>query len=90
MMRDWDDAFANFPYISGSEKLPQIWAGRAAAYRPSLHSCQDDIPYGAGPCQRMDLVQPEDEPKGLLLTPVLRSRKESHRTWRYRWPTKTK
>lgn len=67
MMRDWDDAFANFPYIPGSEKLPQIWADRAAAYRRSLHDLREDISYGTAARQRMDLIAPGGETKGLAV-----------------------
>ena len=32
-MRDWDDAFNNIGHVEGSEALPGLWAGQAAAYR---------------------------------------------------------
>jgi hypothetical protein len=42
-MRDWDDAYANSAHVPGSDKLPALWAERAAAYRASLKSFKPDI-----------------------------------------------
>jgi len=42
-MRDWDDAYANSAHIPGADKLPALWAERAAAYRAGLKAgvCPD-------------------------------------------------
>lgn len=32
-MRDWDDAYANSAHIPGSDKMPGLWAERAAAWK---------------------------------------------------------
>lgn len=66
-MRDWDDAYANGAHVPGSEKLPALWAERAAAYRAGLTGLRTDIAYGAGERQRLDLVMPEGTPKGLVV-----------------------
>ena len=66
-MRDWDDAFANMAYVEGSEKLPEIWAGRAAAYRAGLSELEQDIHYGTSERERFDLIWPEGEAKGLAV-----------------------
>ncbi|WP_448956734.1 alpha/beta hydrolase [Labrys neptuniae] len=66
-MRDWDDAFSNMAYIPGSEHLPPIWAAQAAAYRKSLPSLREDIAYGAAARQKLDLILPDGEAKGLAV-----------------------
>lgn len=66
-MRDWDDAFANMAHISGSAALPAHWAAEAAAYRASGVFVAEDIPYGSGDRERLDIVWPEGTPKGLAV-----------------------
>ena len=66
-IQDWDDAFANMAHIAGSEKLPQFWTDRAAAYRASGVKVDQDIPYGDHPREKFDLVWPEGTPKGLVV-----------------------
>jgi acetyl esterase/lipase len=66
-MRDWDDAYANSAHIAGSDKLPELWAARAAAYRAGLTAFRPDIAYGAAERQRLDLILPDGEPKGLVV-----------------------
>lgn len=66
-MRDWDDAYANTAHVPGSEKLPAMWAERAAAYRAALRAFHPDIAYGTTERQRFDLVLPDGEPNGLVV-----------------------
>lgn len=66
-IKDWDDAFANMAHVAGSEKLPQLWADSAAAYRASGVKMDQDIPYGDHPREKFDLIWPDDTPVGLLV-----------------------
>jgi acetyl esterase/lipase len=66
-MRDWDDAYANSAHVPGSDKLPALWAARAAAYRAGLDPSHLDIPYGRGERQSFDLVMPDGDSKGLVV-----------------------
>ncbi len=66
-MRDWDDAYANSAHVPGSDKLPALWTERASAYRAGLKSFRGDIPYGSGERQRLDLILPDGEAKGLVV-----------------------
>lgn len=65
--QDWDDAFANMAHVAGSEKLPQVWTQRAAAYRASGVRVDQDIAYGAHTREQFDLVWPDETPKGLVV-----------------------
>jgi len=67
MMRDWDDAYANSAHIPGSDKLPALWAERAAAYRAALTGFRPDIAYGSAERQRLDLILPDGDSKGLVV-----------------------
>jgi acetyl esterase/lipase len=66
-IQDWDDAFANMAHIAGSEKLPQFWAERAAAYRSGDVKIDLDVRYGDQPREKFDLVWPDETPKGLVV-----------------------
>ena len=66
-MRDWDDAYANSAHVPGSDKLPALWAERAAAYRAGLNGFRSDIAYGSGERQRFDLILPDGEANGLVV-----------------------
>jgi arylformamidase len=66
-MRDWDDAYANSAHVPGADKLPLLWAERAAAYRAGLAAFRPDIAYGSAERQRLDLVLPDGDPKGLVV-----------------------
>ena len=65
--RDWDDAFANMAYVEGAETLPSFWAERATAYRAGAVRVDVDIPYGDSPRERLDIVWPDEKPKGLAV-----------------------
>lgn len=60
---DWDDAFANPPYISGAADYPARWAAEAAAFRAAQPGAALDRPGGAG----FDLFRPEGAPRGLVV-----------------------
>ena len=64
---DWDDAYANMAHIPGSDALPAKWAADAATYRASGVSVEEDIAYGPGARQKLDIVWPEGTPKGLAV-----------------------
>jgi acetyl esterase/lipase len=65
--RDWDDAFSNMAHVDGSEKLPAFWADRAARYRASGVRLDEDIRYGDADRELMDIVWPDEAPKGLAV-----------------------
>lgn len=65
-MLDWDDAYANMAHVPGSGDLPAHWAAEAAAYRASV-TVEEDIAYGDGARQKLDIVWPEGTPKGLAV-----------------------
>nr|WP_309502891.1 alpha/beta hydrolase [uncultured Roseovarius sp.] len=65
-----DDAYANMPYIPGSETYPGRWAAAAAAYRAELGESERarlDISHGASERAAFDLFLPEETPKGLCV-----------------------
>ncbi len=66
-IKDWDDAFANMAHVAGSEKLPQLWADSAAAYRAGGVKVDQDIAYGDHPREKFDLVWPDVTPRGLVM-----------------------
>ena len=65
--RDWDDAYANMAYVAGSAELPAHWAAEAATYRASSVRVEEDIAYGDGDRERLDIVWPDGDPKGLAV-----------------------
>ena len=64
---DFSDAYANMKYVQGSDALPDLWAGDAENYRNSGISIEQDIPYGDGDRQKLDIVFPDGKPKGLAV-----------------------
>lgn len=67
---DYDDAYANAPYIPGAEDYPPRWAEAAAAYRRQLSvegRARLGLMYGHGTRNALDLFLPMDRPKGLLV-----------------------
>ncbi len=66
-MTNWDTAFDNMGHVAGSAELPAFWAERAQAYRSTTPGIETDIPYGAHPREKFDLVLPEGSPKGLVV-----------------------
>lgn len=63
---DYDDAYANVPYIPGGAEYPAKWAEQAAEFRAGAKA-RLDVPYGDHPRQRFDLFLPEGEAKGLFV-----------------------
>ena len=66
-MKDWDDAYANMAHVSGSAEMPAHWAAEAARYRASGVKVEEDIAYGEGARQKLDIVWPEGRPIGLAV-----------------------
>ncbi|WP_341211190.1 alpha/beta hydrolase [uncultured Limimaricola sp.] len=60
-----DEAYANASHIPGGMAYPDRWAEAAAAFRAS-HPAQE-IAYGGGARQRLDLFRPEGEAKGTVV-----------------------
>jgi hypothetical protein len=69
-MTDWDDAYSNAAYISGSDRWPTAWDEPAREFRTAMLAAgrvQLDLPYGAHARQRFDLFLPAGKPAGLLV-----------------------
>ena len=69
MIVDWDDAYANAPYIPGGDGYPERWREAAAGFRAALapDRLRAGLAYGPHPRQRIDLFLPEGRPHGLLV-----------------------
>jgi arylformamidase len=67
---DWDDAYANGPYIAGGADYPDRWAAAAADFRRAL-LCENraDLDRGYGPAERnrYDVFLPAGSPAGTLV-----------------------
>lgn len=63
---DWDDAYANMPYVPGSDALPARWAAQAEAFRAS-GVAMETVRYGAGPRCEMDVLRTVEPPLGLMV-----------------------
>lgn len=67
---DWDDAYANAPYIPGAAAYPDRWAREAAAFRAQLEAegrAALGQPYGSSERQQFDLFTPLGAPQGLCV-----------------------
>jgi acetyl esterase/lipase len=67
---DWDDAFANAPYIPGGADYPERWAAEAAEYRAveqSVGRAMLNLAYGPGARNVYDLFYPAGRPEGLVV-----------------------
>ncbi|MGR3433526.1 MAG: alpha/beta hydrolase [Shimia sp.] len=62
---DWDDAYANGPYILEGDAYPQRWATRAAAYRD--RNPPERFAYGPGDRDWLHLFAPESPSAGLAV-----------------------
>lgn len=62
---DWDDAYANAPYIAGGADYPARWLRAAEAFRATTPP--EDLSYGAHPRERIDLFRPLETPQGLVV-----------------------
>ncbi|MEZ5478452.1 MAG: alpha/beta hydrolase [Thiolinea sp.] len=63
---DWDDAYANAPYIPQAERYRPAWAEQAAQFRAE-HRHDADLSYGNGEREKLDLFHPATEAQGLLV-----------------------
>ncbi len=63
---DYDDAYANAPYIPGADDYPGKWQDRAAAFRANARA-RPDLAYGPHPRQKFDLFLPEGAAQGLVV-----------------------
>ena len=67
---DWDDAYANAPYIKGGDAFPARWAEKANAFR-ALRQAHDaarlDIAYGGNPRETFDLFTSKGPTNGLVV-----------------------
>lgn len=68
-INDWDDAYANAPYIPGGEAWPERWVAQAEAFRRSdiARAATYDVEYGSDPRQKFDLFRPDGPSKGLMV-----------------------
>ena len=67
---EMDDAYANGPYVEGSETFPDRWAAAAAAFREKLQAdgrAQVGVRYGESSRQVYDLFLPDGSPEGLCV-----------------------
>jgi arylformamidase len=67
---DWDDAYANTPYIPQGASYPARWIERATAFREALTAAgraRIDLAYGPAPRNRLDLFLPDADCKGLVV-----------------------
>ncbi len=67
---DYDDAYANGPYIAGADDYPPRWlkaSGDWAFIQGTEGRRRDGLPYGDSARQRFDLFYPEGAAKGLMV-----------------------
>jgi acetyl esterase/lipase len=65
---DWDDAYANRPYIPGAQAYIDGWPAAGAAFRATREGrMRLGLPYGPHERQRFDLFLPDADPVGLLV-----------------------
>ncbi len=67
---NWDDAYANTPYIPGAETYPEWWADKARQFRAEMREkgkSKTGISYGASKRQAFDLFYPDTPSKGLVV-----------------------
>lgn len=70
MITDWDDAYANAPYVEAAEDFDGIWTEKAAAFRDEMtkgNRARIGIKYGRHEREAFDLFLPEGKPKGLAV-----------------------
>lgn len=67
---DLDDAYANGKYIAGADEFPPRWAAKAKDLRDRLAAqgrAKLDLAYGPHPRNRLDILLPDQPPKGLVV-----------------------
>jgi len=62
---DYDDAYANAPYIDGAEDYPPRW--QAASAQWAATATRKTVSYGAGDRQALDLFYPATHARGLVV-----------------------
>lgn len=70
MITDWDDAYANAPYIDDAENIIASWPTDARAFRDEMRAKRRlllSTPYGDHPRETFDLFLPATKPKGLVV-----------------------
>ncbi|MFK7855312.1 MAG: alpha/beta hydrolase [Granulosicoccus sp.] len=70
MCIDWDDAFDNTGYISGSALMAERWVSLSAEYRQAMlaKDCAElDLAYSDGPRNQYDLFKCEQSNNGLVV-----------------------
>jgi acetyl esterase/lipase len=70
MITDWNDAYANAPYIENAADYPPRWASLAAVFREEMESsgrARTGIAYGMAERQQLDLFLPGAVPFGLAV-----------------------
>lgn len=70
MTMNWDDAYANAPYIEQAQSYPTVWAQSAATFREACannNNAQLDITYGPDERHKVDLFLPTGAPRGMVL-----------------------
>ncbi|MEM9059529.1 MAG: alpha/beta hydrolase [Pseudomonadota bacterium] len=65
---DWDDAYANGPYVPGAAEYPERWAASAETFRMAQGDrAEVGVAYGTGARQLYDLFHPEGSARGLAV-----------------------
>ncbi|GGB53882.1 esterase [Roseibium aquae] len=64
---DWDDAFANGPYIANAMGYPDLWTDLAQNFRNTHPRKELDCAYGTHPREVFDLFWPDEEARGLVV-----------------------
>lgn len=65
---DWDEAYANAPFIPGADSFPPRWAAEAEAFRARMGArARLGLAYGPGEREWLDLFLPEGRPEGLMV-----------------------
>jgi acetyl esterase/lipase len=65
---DPDRDYANGAFIPGAAIYPELWAGKAAAFRQThADRLEPDLAYGPGAGQKLDLILPGTTPRGVVV-----------------------
>lgn len=65
-MIDWTDAFDNIGSVKNGAALPGKWTAAAAAFR-AAYPGEEDLAYGPGPREVLDLFAPDGPSRGLFV-----------------------
>lgn len=63
-----DLAYANADFIPNATQFPSLWARLAQEFRAGAKNLRKDLAYGPGLRQTLDLVLPDDVPRGWLFS----------------------